>query len=101
INMITMFFLIILVIIIVILLLFIIIERRMMNHKLETKSYEKDQLINKISIITRENTYLKNQMLEKNVNNDTHLHGLRKAKQDLNDILNQYRSEGSISFFDI
>lgn len=99
--MIPMFFPIILAIIIVILLLIIIIERRVMNHKLETESYAKDQLINKISIVTRENTYLKNQMLEKDVNNDTHHHGLRKAKQDLNDILNQYRSQGSISFFDI
>lgn len=99
--MISMFFPIILAIIIVILILVIIIERRVMNHKLETETYAKDQLVNKISLITRENTYLKNQMLEKNASNDTHHHGLRKAKQELQEILSQYQKEGAISFFDI
>ena len=41
------------------------------------------------------------QMLNIDGNNDTHHHGLRKAKQDLNSILNQYKNEGVIQHFDI
>lgn len=99
--MIHMFFPLILIVIIILLIVIVIIDHRVMQNKLETETYSKDQLVTKISTVTRENTQLKNQMLNIDGNNDTHHHGLRKAKQDLNSILNQYKNEGVIQHFDI
>ncbi|WP_210136356.1 NERD domain-containing protein [Staphylococcus sp. GDK8D68P] len=96
-----MFFPLILIVIIILLIVIVIIDHRVMQNKLETETYSKDQLVTKISTVTRENTQLKNQMLNIDGNNDTHHHGLRKAKQDLNSILNQYKNEGVIQHFDI
>lgn len=96
-----MFFPFILIIIIILLVVIMIINHRVMQHKLETETYAKDQLVTKISTITRENTYLKNQMLDNHSSNDTYHHGLRKAKHDLNSILTQYKNEGHIQNFEI
>lgn len=72
-----------------------------MKHKLDTEIYSKNQLVNKISMVTSENTHLKNQMLDIDANNDTYHHGLRKAKQVLNEILSQYKTDAQIKFYDI
>jgi len=54
-----------------------------MQNKLDTETYAKTQLVTKISSLTSENTYLKNEMLNIDANNDKHHHGIRKAKQAL------------------
>ena len=61
--MIHMFFPLILIVIIILLIVIVIIDHRVMQNKLETETYSKDQLVTKISTVTRENTQLKNQML--------------------------------------
>lgn len=99
--MITMFLLFILLVIIILLIIVAIINHRVMQQKLDTEIYAKDQLVTKISTVTRENTHLKNQMLRIDGNNDTHHHGLRKAKQDLYEILEQYKQEGKIQHYAI
>ena len=101
IRMIFMFLPLILLLIIVLLIIIVFIDHRVMQNKLETETYAKDQLVTKISTVTRENTNLKNKMLDIDSNNDTHHHGLRKAKQDLSVILNEQKEQGVIAYFDI
>lgn len=101
IRMIFMFLPLILLVIIVLLIIIVFIDHRVMQNKLETETYAKDQLVTKISTVTRENTNLKNKMLDIGSNNDTHHHGLRKAKQDLTVILNEQKEQGVIAYFDI
>ncbi|MCG7339568.1 hypothetical protein MHZ36_09715 [Staphylococcus sp. ACRSN] len=91
----------ILLVIVILLIIVMIINQRNMQQKLESEKYSKEQLVTKISFVTRENTQLKNQMLHFDGNNDTNHHGLRKAKQNLNDILEQYKTSGVINAFDI
>ncbi|MEP9851819.1 hypothetical protein ABDK10_03880 [Staphylococcus aureus] len=91
----------ILFIIIALLIVILVINYRTMQQKLDTETYSKDQLVNKISKITSENTKLKNQMLNIDANNDTHHHSLRKAKQDLIEILSQYKKNDIVQFYEV
>ena len=52
--MIHMFFPLILIVIIILLIVIVIIDHRVMQNKLETETYSKDQLVTKISTVTRE-----------------------------------------------
>ena len=72
-----------------------------MQNKLDTETYAKTQLVTKISSITSENTYLRNEMLNIDANNDKHHHGIRKAKQELTDIMNTLIDANKINFFEI
>lgn len=91
----------ILLVIVILLIIVMIINQKNMQQKLETEKYSKEQLVTKISSVTRENTQLKNQMLHFDGNNDSNHHGLRKAKQNLKDILEQYKTAGTIKAYDI
>lgn len=91
----------ILLVIVILLIIVMIINQKNMQQKLETEKYSKEQLVTKISSVTRENTQLKNQMLHFDGNNDSNHHGLRKAKQNLKDTLEQYKTAGTIKAYDI
>lgn len=96
-----MFLTITLLIIIILLIVILFLNHHFMQNKLDTETYAKTQLVTKISSLTSENTYLKNEMLNIDANNDKHHHGIRKAKQELTDIMNTLIDTEKINFFEI
>ncbi|MBF7018801.1 hypothetical protein ISO99_02655 [Staphylococcus sp. 18_1_E_LY] len=96
-----MFLTIILLIIIFLLIIALFFDHRFMQNKLDTETYAKNQLVRKISTVTSENTTLRNQMLNFDANNDKHHHGIRKAKQDLTDIMAKLVDNHQLANFEI
>lgn len=96
-----MFLTIILLIIIFLLIIALYLDHRFMQNKLDTEIYAKTQLVRKISTVTSENTNLRNQMLSFDANNDKHHHGIRKAKQDLTDIMTKLVDNNQLAKFEI
>ncbi|MBF7017218.1 hypothetical protein [Staphylococcus durrellii] len=96
-----MFLSIILLIIIFLLIIALYLDHRFMQNKLDTEIYAKTQLVRKISTVSTENTNLRNQMLNFDANNDKHHHGIRKAKQDLNEIMNKLVDSNKLNNFEI
>lgn len=96
-----MFLTVILLIIIFLLIIALYLDHRFMQNKLDTETYAKTQLVRKISTVSTENTNLRNQMLNIDANNDKHHHGIRKAKQDLNDIMNKLVANNKLNNFEI
>lgn len=96
-----MFLTIILLIIIFLLIIALFLDHRFMQNKLDIETYAKNQLVRKISTVTSENTTLRNQMLNFDANNDKHHHGIRKAKQDLTDIMAKLVDNHQVANFEI
>ena len=99
--MVIMFVIYILIIVIIFLIVAHIINHRAMQSKLDSERYAKDQVIRKMSTIKQENTQLKNQILNIDANKDTYHHGIRKARQDLHEILAKYQEQGQIQYYEI
>ena len=96
-----MFLTIILLIIIFLFIIALFLDHRFMQNKLDIETYAKNQLVRKISTVTSENTTLRNQMLNFDANNDKHHHGIRKAKQDLTDIMAKLVDNHQVANFEI
>ncbi|MCU5745604.1 hypothetical protein N9R04_02565 [Staphylococcus sp. SQ8-PEA] len=96
-----MFIIYILIIIIIFLVIAHIIDHRAMQGKLETERYAKGQLVNKLGTMKNENMQLKNQILNIDGNKDTYHHGIRKARQDLYEILGEFNENQAINHYEI
>ncbi|MDM7882104.1 hypothetical protein BUZ39_02605 [Staphylococcus haemolyticus] len=90
---------IILVVIIVILILAFILNQRYMQDRVDTEVYARNQMVTKNASLSNENLELKNQMLSSN--NDVSSHAKRNAKHVLTGILDKYKDEGKLKFYDI
>ncbi|MCE5089592.1 hypothetical protein [Staphylococcus devriesei] len=90
---------IILLVIIVILILMLIINQRYMQDRVDTEVYARNQMVTKNSILSSENLELKNQMLSSN--NDVSSHAKQNAKHVITNILENYKEEGKLKYYDI
>lgn len=90
---------IILIVIIVILILAFILNQRYMQDRVDTEVYARNQMVTKNATLSNENLELKNQMLSSN--NDVSSHAKRNAKHVLTSILDKYKDEGKLKYYDI
>ncbi|WP_114603437.1 hypothetical protein [Staphylococcus sp. EZ-P03] len=88
-----------LVAIIIILVIALIISRGLMQHRLDTEIYSKNQLVSKVNSLRSEITSLRNQII--NDGSQQHHYGVRKAKQALKNVMQSFKDEGKIEFFHI
>ncbi|MEL0537674.1 hypothetical protein [Staphylococcus debuckii] len=95
-----MFLTLILVAIIILMIVALFVSRSIMQHRLDTEVYSKNQLVSKVNTLRSEVTSLRNEMINDN-NHQQHHYGIRKAKQALTDILEKFKEEGKINFFTI
>lgn len=91
----------ILIVIIVLLIIAIMIEHHVLQNKLETEQYAKNQVVTKVHSITAENTELKSQLFDSGMDANSHHYGIRKAKHDLTEILNGLKNQRHIARYEI
>lgn len=94
-----MFITILLAAIIVLLLVIIFVSRGIMQHRLDTEFYSKNQLVSKVNSLRSEVAALRSEKI--NDDKQQHHYGIRKAKQELNAILEKFKEVGKINFFQI
>lgn len=90
---------IILLVIIVVLILAFILNQRYMQDRVDTEMYARNQMVTKNAMLSNENLELKNQMLSSN--NDVSSHAKRNAKHVLTSILDKYKEQGNLKYYDI
>lgn len=94
-----MFLTFILIAIIIILIIAFFASRSVMQHRLDTEMYSKNQLVSKVNTLRTEIASLRNEMI--NDGSQQHHYGIRRAKQSLTDLLDKLKDSGEINFYHI
>ncbi|PTJ39423.1 hypothetical protein [Staphylococcus simulans] len=94
-----MYLILLLVAVIVILAIALVVSRSLMQHRLDTEIYSKNQLVSKVNTLRTEVASLKNQII--NDGTQQHHYGVRKAKQSIEKVMQSLKENGEVKFYHI